>query len=323
MKVTVISFDFWGFDRYIISELQRQGTEATHINLIDFKYKHPSPLHRIVNALNKLLFKQNVKKLKRQDYVINQLKALPQQDIVLVIRPDLLDKKTHLAIKQLAKKYYAYLYDSTRRFPVDNLLDGVFDRMFSFDEEDVRKYGFEHISNYIYLGKKEIQTASSFEHKVFMVISGDERLGTLNTIAAKLDNINIDYKFIVRASRRPADLHNGIEYSKEEIWQEQLMQYLDKSEVFLDLVRHGHNGLSFRIFEAMAYQKKLITTNASVKNYDFYNPDNIMVIDPTNVEIDKSFFETPYQPLDEAIYHKYTIEAWVKKVFFNETGTGL
>lgn len=315
MKVTVISFDFWGFDRYIISELQRQGAEATHINLIDFKYKHPTLLHRIGNSVGKLLFKKNIKKLKRQEYVIGRLKALPQQDIVLVIRPDLLDKKTHLAIKQLSKKYYAYLYDSTKRFPVDHLLSGVFDRMFSFDEEDVKKYGFEHISNYIYFAQKSIKPIKSFEHTVFMVISGDERLVTLNLIAEKLDLIGIDYKFIVRASRRPKGLHSGIEYSKDEIWQEQLMQYLDKSEVFLDLVRHGHNGLSFRVFEALAYQKKLITTNASVKNYDFYNPNNIMVIDPANVVIDKAFFETPYQPLNQAVYHKYTIEAWVQKVF--------
>lgn len=317
MRVTVISFDFWGFDRHIINELQKQGAEASHINLIDFKYKHPSLAHRIGNAIGKLLFKRNVKKLKRQEYVVQQLKALPPQDIVLVIRPDLLDKKTHLAIKQLTKKYYAYLYDSTRRFPVDNLLNGIFDKMFSFDEEDVKKYGFEHISNYIYLPKKAIKPRQSFDYTVFMVISGDERLATLNIIAEKLDLIGIDYKFIVRASRRPPGLHSGIDYSKEEIWQEEMMQYLDKSEVFLDLIRHGHNGLSFRVFEAMAYQKKLITTNASVKNYEFYNPNNIMVIDPDNVVIDKAFFELPYQPVDEAIYNKYTVEAWVRKVFFN------
>lgn len=315
MKATVISFDFWGFDSHIINELQKQGHEASHINLIDFKYKHPSLLHRIGNALQKLFLKKNVKKLKRQQYVIDRLKEIPKQDIVLVIRPDLLDKKTHLAIKQLAGKYYAYLYDSTKRFPVDNLLDGVFDRMFSFDEDDVKKYGFEHITNYIYLPKKEIKPATDFKQKVFMVISGDERLDTLNTIAKKLDDINISHKLIVRASRRPANLYEGINYSEKEIWQDELTQHLDDSEIFLDLIRHGHNGLSFRIFEAMAYQKKLITSNASVTNYDFYDPNNIMVINPENVLIDPEFFLTPYSPLDEAVYSKYTIENWVKTVF--------
>ena len=317
MKVTVISFDFWGFDRYIIAELQRKGVEASHINLIDFKYGHPSLLHRIGNAVNKLLFKKNIKKIKRQEYVVQRLKEIGPQDIVLVIRPDLLDKTTHLAVKQLTKKYYAYLYDSTKRFPVDHLLNGIFDKIFSFDEEDVMKYGFTHISNYIYLPKKEIKPSTSFKHTVFMVISGDERLPTLNSIAAELDRINIKYKFIGRASRKPAGLHEKIEYSKKEIWQAELMHYLEDSEIFLDLVRHGHNGLSFRVFEAMALQKKVITTNASIKSYDFYNPNNIMVIDPDNLVIDDAFFTTPYEAISDSVYHNYTIEAWVQKVFLN------
>lgn len=317
MKITLISFDFWGFDKHIIDELQRQGEEAHHINLTDFHYRHPSLLHRIGNSVQKIFFKKNIKKLKRQEYVVNQLHALGPQDVVLVIRPDLLDKPTHLAIKRMTRQYYAYLYDSTNRFPVDHLLHGIFDKIFSFDEEDVKKYRFTHISNYIYLPKKDIRPMGSFANKVFIVISGDERLGTLNAVAASLESMGIGYKFIVRASRRPAGLHPGIEYRKEEIWQDELKGYLDDSEILLDLIRHGHNGLSFRIFEAMAYQKKLITTNSSVKNYDFYNPQNIMVIDPENVQINPAFFDTPYQPVPENIYKKYTIEGWVNRVFGN------
>jgi len=316
MKVCIISFDYWGFDRYIIDELQRRGVAATHINLINFKYKHPSLLHRVSNTFNKLVFKKNIKKIKRQQYVLDQLHAIGKQDIILTIRPDLLDKQTHLAIKDKTNHYYAYLYDSTKRFGVEHLLDGIFDKIFSFDEEDVAKYGFKHISNYIYLPKKDIEPAARFEYKVFMVVSGDERLQTLNAIAGQLDDLGVTYKFIVRASRKPVGLNQNIEYSKDDIGQQQLTEYLNKAEIFLDIIRHGHNGLSFRIFEALAYQKKLITTNASVKNYDFYNPNNIMVIDPDNIVIDAGFFENPYRPLEEDIYNKYTIENWVKLVFF-------
>jgi len=317
MKVCVISFDYWGFDRYIIRELESRGVEASHINLNDFSYKHPSLLAKLGNAVNKLLFKKNIKKIKRQEWVLQQLDNLGPQDIILTIRPDLLEKSTHLAIKQKAKKYLAYLYDSTKRFPVDHLLEGIFDKTFSFDELDVKKYGFIHISNYIYLPQKDLKPINTLKHKMFMVISGDERLGTLNAIADKLDGLNIKYKFIVRASRKPLALNANVEYTKEEIWQDKLVEYLDKSEIFLDIIRHGHNGLSFRIFESLAYQKKLITTNPSVKNYDFYNPNNIMVLDPENIVVDADFFDTPYEPLDEAIYNKYTVAHWVSTVFFN------
>ena len=315
MKICLISFDFWGFDQYIIKELERQGITASHINLNHFKYKHPSLLHRINNAIGKILFKRNVKKLKRQEYVLEELDKLGHQDIVLVIRPDLLDRNTHEQIRTKTKKYIAYLYDSTKRFPVDYLLEGLFDRIFSFDEIDVAKYRFEHISNYIYMPQRAIQPENSYKQKVFIVISGDERLNTLNTVSKELDKINISYKFIVRASREPQGLNSKIEYSKKEIWYNELMNHLNESEIFLDLIRHGHNGLSFRVFEAMAHQKKLITTNVSIKNYDFYNPNNILVIDEANPLIEPVFFEKPYEPVPENIYNKYTIEKWVKTVF--------
>ena len=316
MRVCVISFDYWGFDSYIIKELQNRGIEASPINLNDFSYKYPSIFHKIGNAFNKAVFKKNIKSARRQEFVLQKLEALGPQDIILSIRPDLLEKSTHLAIKGRTKKYYAYLYDSTKRFPVNHLLKGIFDKVFSFDEADVMKYGFTHISNYIYLPKQEVKAAAAFEYKVFMVVSGDDRLQTLNSIADKLDSMNVSYKFIVRASRKPAGLNPKIEYRKDEIWQGELMTYLDKSEIFLDIIRHGHNGLSFRVFEAMAFGRKLITTNQSIKNYGFYNPDNILVLDSDNIFIDAGFLCTPYQAVPEDIYNKYTIRSWVQTVFF-------
>lgn len=315
MKICLISFDYWGFDSYIIQELKLRGNEAHHINLNNFRYRHPSYLHRISNFFGKIILNKNIKNLKRQEYVLDILKGLGSMDCILVIRPDLLDFETHKTIKQYTNQYIAYLYDSTKRFPVGHLLDGLFDKIYSFDENDVRDYGFLHLTNYIYLPKKEIVANAIYKQQVFIVISVDERLKTLNNIALMLMNSNISFRFIVKANRKPAVLHESIEFTTKEIWHNQLTGLLDDSEVFLDLIRHDHNGLSFRVFEAMAYQKKLITTNASIKNYDFYNPQNIAVIDAHNVHIDPSFFTGSYVPLSEEIYNKYTVNAWVSRVF--------
>lgn len=63
-------------------------------------------------------------------------------------------------------------------------------------------------------------------------------------------------------------------------------------------------------------QKKIITTNKSIISYDFYNPNNIFILDEDKpVNINPAFFTTPYEPLSDEIYHKYTIQNWVKTVF--------
>ena len=73
--------------------------------------------------------------------------------------------------------------------------------------------------------------------------------------------------------------------------------------------------MSFRIFEALALQKKIITSNLSIKQYDFYNPKSIFVLDTDNINIPIEFIESPFYSIDNTIYEKYTIKNWVKTVF--------
>lgn len=58
---------------------------------------------------------------------------------------------------------------------------------------------------------------------------------------------------------------------------EELPKYYKNTKIILDLMREGQFGLSFRVFEAMALEK-IITDNEKIKNYDFYNPNNILVL---------------------------------------------
>lgn len=313
MKICLISFDYWDYDSHIVETLKRKGIDAKHIDISTFKYEYKSPFDKILNFLSKVFLNKNIKKIKRQEYVMETLKSYGKQDYVLSIRPDLLDVKTHKSIKALTEVYLAYIYDSCKRFPVKHLLDGIFDKIFSFDLDDVKKYTFHHIPNYIYLEKQPIQ--ETFDQDVFIVMTADKRLHTLNKMAAFLEQHAISFKFLIVGKHKPKDLHTGITYRKDEIRPEALKIYFENSRIFLDLIRDGHNGLSFRVFESLAKQKKLITTNKTISEYDFYTPENIQIIDTDRIEMNLDFFKSPYQPLPEAIYNKFTIENWVDTVF--------
>lgn len=313
MKICLVSFDYWEYDYHIVEALKRKGIDAKHIDISTFEYKYKTPLHKIVNFLSKVFLNKNIKKLKRQDYVIDTLKSYGHQNYVLSIRPDLLDISTHKSIKKHTDKYIAYIYDSCKRFPVDHLLDGIFDEIYSFDLDDVKTYNFKHIPNYIYLKKQPIK--QTFDQDVLIVMTADERLQTLNKMAEFLDKHGISYKFMLIGKHKPKDLHEGITYQKDEIRPEELKTYFDNSRIFLDLIRHGHNGLSFRVFEALANQKKLITTNKTIVEYEFYSPENIQIIETDTIDIDLDFFKTPYKPLQENIYYKYTLDNWINTVF--------
>ena len=315
MKIGLISFDYWGFDQHIIKALQDEGIKAAHINLNNFKYSYPSVFHRIANAFGKIILQRNIKKIRKQEYVLNQLESWDHQDIILVIRPDLLDRKTHQIIKSKTNRYIAYLYDSTKRFPVKHLCNGIFDEIFSFDSKESKNYNFRKISNYIYLPKKELDLKKEYKYSVFIVISKDSRLKILDAISRKLDGLKMNYKFIVKYSKAIKGINPKIEVTPEYIGLDALKQLIEDSKIMMDISRTINTGLSFRIFESLAYQKKLITTNKTVKRYDFYNPNNILIIDPKNPEIPKEFLETNYEPIEDSIYKKYTVQQWVRTVF--------
>ncbi|AWG23470.1 hypothetical protein FFWV33_19000 [Flavobacterium faecale] len=315
MKICLISFDFYGFDYNIIKELRRRGIDAQHIDISKFRYTYPSTAAKCSNFFNKLVLNKNVKNIAMEEHILEELDKLGPQDIILSIRPDRICKSVHLQIKAKCKKYICYLYDSSNLFPIKNITTAIFDKIYTFDKDDAAKYGFESICNYIYLDKTEICPKKTFGNDLYIVSAIDERVTLLNKIAAICTKQEIPFKFVLVGKKKPNNLHPGIQYTTENISLQHLIPELDDSKVFLDLIRKNQNGLSFRVFDALAFQRKIISSNASIKEYPFYNPNNILVIDPENPEIPRSFFETPFEPLPAELYGKYTIESWVNTVF--------
>lgn len=64
----------------------------------------------------------------------------------------------------------------------------------------------------------------------------------------------------------------------------------------------------------MGLHKKLITTNFNIKEYDFYNENNILVIDSENPKINLAFFEKPYEEIPTEILKKYIINGWIENM---------
>lgn len=87
------------------------------------------------------------------------------------------------------------------------------------------------------------------------------------------------------------------------------------SGAVVDFLNDVHQGLSFRTFDAMRFDKKLITTNAAVKHYDFYHPDNILVWDGQDLSGLADFLAQPYRALDTEVKAKYGFSNWLNYVF--------
>ena len=77
------------------------------------------------------------------------------------------------------------------------------------------------------------------------------------------------------------------------------------------------NKRNFFIINSLLEQK-IITTNSEIKKYSFFNPNNILIIDRSNIQIDKNFFEFEYEDIDIDLYEKLSITGWLKELFIEE-----
>ena len=109
-------------------------------------------------------------------------------------------------------------------------------------------------------------------------------------------------------------IEKSIRFQSKKIPLKNLLELYTETKIIVDIVQGNQSGLSFRVFEAMALDKKIITNNPNIKNYNFYNPNNILIIDD-ELQFDTPFFETDYTPIPNAIYNQYTIDSWVNVIF--------
>lgn len=318
-KICLISFDHWNYDFHIVNDLQSKGIDSFHIKIGNFK--HANLFARVSNAFQKIFLGKNPKIKKRQDFILEQLEKNGPQDQILVINPELIDKEYHLKIKKYTKKYIAYLYDSVDRCNITHLLDSVFDEVYSFDKEDIKKYNFKETSNYNYIKKIDVEPKKEFQ--VLYVGSIDNRIEQLNLIGSFFNKNNIKYKFYIIGKK--AFVYNlkkiflkkyqNLDFKRNRINQNDLIKLYHKSDTIIDLVRDNQSGLSFRFFEAMALERKIITNNKNILNYNFFTSNNIYVLNNNDTEVDISFINAPYEKLEKSIYEEYTISTWTNKIF--------
>ncbi len=322
MKICVISFDFWGYDQHIVDTLCSKGIDAHHIKIGNVT--HTNFQERVVNALSKIIFNKNLKTEKRKQYVLDTLNQLGNQDQILVLNPDIFDISTLKEIKKHTNKLITYLYDSLDRFPVEKDKLKLFDKIFSFDISDVQKFGFEKLTNYIYIPYLSNEHQSP-EMDLFYITSYDaKRVSIIKILVQKLIELNLKFQILVIGKKgwkhQVKNIFRGSKnvsliFSIKKINHKDVAQYYKNSKALLDLTRENQCGLSFRVFEAMALEKKIITDNENIKKYDFYNPKNILILNDNCSNLNISFFESPYEKVPDDIYKYYTLDSWVERVF--------
>lgn len=177
----------------------------------------------------------------------------------------------------------------------------------SFDQRDVERYNLKYNNMFYFLPNKK-KTECSFDS--FFVGADKGRTLLLREIAERLQQIGLKNKFIV-ISKNCDDTDQLLTYQKDNFDYKEYVTILEDSKCVVEVLQEGQRGVTIRAIEALMHEKKLITTNADIVNYDFYNKDNIFIWGKDSVEELQDFFIRPYRKIDDNVREKYTFEQWL------------
>lgn len=313
------------------STTTRKGLEHLGFKVIEldthqppFKYRNTG--ERLYNFIRKTFlrdrnYKQQLKQKAIEEQLLQQLESHPHVDYALLIRADILPEPVIDTIRKKTDLVAAYQWDGLDRFPIIYDYIPRFDRFFVFDVKDLSIGGTLPITNF-YFNHFKIENKSKTENQAFFIGSYFEpRNQILKDISQRLLDMQVktDISIFSEHEHEIEKIQNlGFCHLDTTISYEDNLRKTISSEILIDVHINAHKGLSFRIFEALGYDKKIITTNSIVKLYDFYDENNIFVWENNNMGNLEYFLNAPYKKVAKEIKEKYAFENWIHYVLDDE-----
>lgn len=326
-KSILIVDPFEKMSKILIEELNILGYNAIPLfkeAMTSFDYSKISKFDKLKNIFQRFFFKNNsyyhdlvekFYKMYTEDLLDKIVKEKLKIDYILVFRPHGFSTKFYKHLTKLTSNISLYEYDGLQgsRASILRKNKKYVKNIFLFDFNDLERITkSKFITNYHY----NLNPMESRDNKTDFYYLGSNsynRISQLQNFNRYTPNFN--NVIIVQASTKLVDENEEIQFITKSIHYKDYLQDIRESKAILDIKSPKHDGLSFRFFEALNLEKKIVTNNKSIKYYNFYHPDNIFITDFESFEGLEEFMEKAYHPIDQDIVKMYSLENWIKNVF--------
>ena len=322
-KILFFAPAFFGYEIKIFEKMKSMGA------IVDF-YDERSITKAWEKALLKISSKIFAKKTYKYYSKILADNKDKQYDYVLFIKCEMAPVSILKQIKEMYKdaKLNLYLYDSIENVKGIKGKFQYFDKIMSFDRQDCLNDEIMEFRPLFFCDeyREDNTNVKEIEYDINFIgtIHSDRYKIIKNVKEFCINNDKKAYWYLFLQSgfmfwyyKLTKSEFRGVnkdEFSFDKISSKEIAEVVDKTRVILDVQVPNQTGLTMRTIEMVGMKKKLITTNAEIKEYDFYIPENIMVINRNGFNIDNNFFEQPYIEIDNDVYEKYSLKSWILEV---------
>jgi hypothetical protein len=325
MSTLLISPSFFGYYKKIIEEVELRGEKIFWIN------DWPSTNFWIKALIRFLPF---FMKAYCNSYFREKFESLKGESFtrIVVIKGESLSEDSIRLLRSLCPtaQFIIYFWDSYLNMdPRASQKVSLFDKAFSFDLDDTlndsrlvyRPLFF--LNNYRLIANEKPAVASA----LFVGTMHSDRYKVLKLISANFpENFGFTrlmffpsvwaYWFKKIFDSSYVDSSHKI-FRFDPLSADEVIQYVQKSSIVIDIERAVQNGFTMRTLEMLAAERKLISTNPNLKTADFYNPNNILIVDRNSPTIAGDFLTKPWEPISNDIVNNYSIAKWVDDIIFN------
>jgi hypothetical protein len=321
-KILYISVKTFNYELEIANKLREFGAK------VDYFDERPSNsiLTKGIIRLKRSFFQKKI-----NTYYKSILKKIESEkyDFFFLVKGEVVPSFFLAKLKLLQKDcfFIYYTWDSFENNPNAFSILHFFDKKLTFDRIDAEKFKLE-FRPLFYIDKYKImKNIKKPKYKIlFLGTAHSDRYRISNDVVnwCKKHNFStftyyyMQNKLVYFLKSKFDSSFKDFDYKKlnfKSLSIDEIITYYEDSLIILDINHPNQRGLTMRTFEALGAGKKIITTNKEIKKYSFYNSNNIFVIDRDNIELEKVFFESNFNPIKEDILFEMSIIGWIKSVF--------
>lgn len=197
------------------------------------------------------------------------------------------------------------------------------DAIYSTDPGDCARFHFHY--NSIFYTKQYRKDWQFKNHRLFFIGRDKGRAAYLQEVKKHLTRAGItcDIRLVGSPARTGTSDPTDTLYTADVLDYPRYLSVTDNCDILLDVNQPGQEALTMRVMESIFRSKKLITNNATITNYDFYNENNIFLLPDDLDELSEDalldFLKRPFIPYPEEVLDYYDLEAWKERFSFAST----
>lgn len=318
-RLLLIAPRFFGYENDIAAELTQQGMQVDMLPDRPFNTPFSKAVMRFRpefgHGVADRFFADRLDQLGRTDYAI-----------ILVIQGEGVTANTLKALRRNypGAKLVFHTWDSLENKPFSRKNLPHYDRYSTFDPVDARQYGMV-FRPLFYSNGFDRPAATEFSYDLsFIGTIHSDRYRIVKMLSAQLPPDASSFIYLYLQAPWMYDLRRLFtrtlpgarrnEFRFLPLSKDVVQTTFFGSRAVLDIEHPNQHGVTMRTIEAVGSRRKMITTNATVRDYDFFDPQNIMVIDRKRPVFDAEFLRTPYREIAQMVRQKYSLHQWVRDV---------